>query len=218
MVEEITGRSPDHTTGMLVGLGFSIFIIGGLGAGLNAFTVADAGDTPTVAGMLGTSAVFVLLGLALGGIGAKLGFLDSEISDQTLSELTYDEEDLLAEYGLKSPFYDEERAREMASLGFALATFQFLFGTLWRSFTYFVLPNNLPESGIRAATAVLMYLQQSGRTSQADLTSGLVKSGLAEAETRAGLLFLRQRGYVVGNSDGYVLTEKAMKILDPAAV
>lgn len=213
LIEELTGKSPNHKTGMIIGFLFSGGILTFLGAGIYSwFSIMDD-QMPSPGGVIGCGLGALLIGFVLGGIGKKLGWLDSEIDQKALAALTMDEEDIMAEYGFKDWNYDERREREIESAAFVLATFQFLFGTLWSCFEYLFLPDDLPEEGLRAATAVLMYLQQSGRTSQSKLTSGLAQSGLPEPETRRGLAFLKTTGLIVGNEEGFLLTKKAQDMM-----
>ncbi len=212
LIEELTGRSPEHRTGMLVGFFFALGIIAAIGSGLYLWMCIETDGEPSKVGFLTASLGAVVLGFVLGGIGSKMGLLDAQIDEKALEALTHDDEDAFAEMGIKTWGYDQRREQEIATAGFFLATFQFLFGTLWSCFEFLVLPSNLPEEGLRGATAVMMYLEQSGRTGQTPLTLGLAKSGLAEQDTRRGLAFLMARGLIVGNSDGYMLTEKAKNI------
>ena len=217
LIEELTGRSPEHRSGMIVGFFFAMGVIAAIGSGIYLWICIETADEPSKAGFLSASLGAIALGFVIGGIGSKMGILQAEIDDKALAALTRDEEDVFAEFGIKSWDYEQRRQQEMAATGFFLATFQFLFGTLWSCFEFLFLPSNLPQEGLRAATAVLMYLQQSGRTSQTALTQGLAQSGLPDQETRRGLAFLRTRGLVVGYPDGYILTEKAKKITQQTA-
>lgn len=216
LIKELTGTCPTHKSGMYIGFFFSAGVLAFIGAGLYSWFSIINDNMPAAGGIVGCGIGAVLLGFILGAIGARMGLLDADIDRQALAALTRDEEDVIAEFGIKSWDYEERREREMQTFGFALATFQFLFGTLWSCFEYLFLPSKLPEEGLRGATAVIMFLKKSGRTDQNKLTNGLSGSGLPEQDTRRGLTFLKSRGLVVGNQEGFLLSKKGQELLESA--
>ena len=127
LIEELTGRNPDHKVGMLFGFVFSMGIVFCLGAvGYVWLAMQGMGD-PSGSGALLAGVVAILVGIALGGIGSKLGWLDAEM-DQSAYAALNDDRGVLDHFGMD---YSRDRAEEAAAAGMALATFQFLFGSWW---------------------------------------------------------------------------------------
>lgn len=212
LIKELTGRDPQHKTGMILGFGFSLGALAFLGAmGYLAICINNEGE-PEPGGFFVGAVSMVCLGFFLSWLGDRMGWLESEIDREAIAALTYDEEDFAASYGFKDWNYDARRNAEVEGLAFAAATFQFLIGTLWVTLRYLFMGDNIPEEGLRGATAVVMYLQKSGRVDQDKLTRGLKESGLPEQDTRKGLTFLKVKGLVIGNAEGFLLSEKGKKL------
>ena len=209
IIKEITGRSPADNTGMLIGMGMSIAVLAGLGAGVAVVSGFSAGGEPSAGGILLGAVIGIGIGFVGGFIGDQMGWWESDL-DGVAEALTYDSEDYMADkFGIKSWNYENERQGEIMAAGLFLATFQFLFGTLWGGVKYFTGGDKAPLEGFRGPVAVTMYLHQAGRTSQAKIVNGLNDSGLPEGETVRGIAILKKIGYVVGNADGFMLTQKA---------
>ena len=212
LIKELTGRDPQHKTGMILGFGFSLGALAFLGAMVYlAFCLNNEGE-PQAGGFFVGAVSMVALGFFLSWLGDRMGWLESEVDKEAIAALTYDEEDFAARYGLAFPGYELRRQGEIEGFAFAAATFQFLIGTLWVTLRYLFVGDNLPDEGLRGATAVVMYLEKSGRVSQDKLTQGLKDSGLPEQDTRKGLTFLKVKGLVVGNNEGFLLSEKGKKL------
>ena len=210
IVKELTGRSPGNNTGMLVGMVISLTILSALGAGAAVVSNLSADEGISGVSLFIGALGGVCIGFLGGFIGDKMGWLDKDL-EGVAENLTYGAEDYIADnLGLKSWNYDAERQNEVAAAGCMLASFQFLFGTLWGSFKYFTGGGKDPDQGFRGPTAVAMYLHQAGRTSQAGVVNGLKESGLPEGETIRGLAILKKIGFIVGGPEGFLLTQKAV--------
>ena len=214
LIEEITGHGPGHTQGLVMGFVVSSVISLLLGAAIYVGVQMDSGGDFSPGGMIMTSLMVLVVLTGLGAVGDKMGFLDTHLDMSDYRDITRDEEDILADFGIRSFNYEQRRESEAATAGCAVAFFQFLCGTLWKCISSLVNPKSLPHDLVRASTGILMFLQKSGLCEQGKLTESLLSSGLPKTDTRAGLVLLKQRGYISLGPKGFSLTEKGNTLVE----